>query len=367
MKREAVATQSSNSSVTWFAGMAPIMRELDREMTCVASSRHSVLITGESGTGKTTAAKDIHDRSGRRAGPFVDLNCAALPDNLVESELFGYERGAFTSAIGWKKGLFEVANEGTLFLDEIGELKLDLQAKLLKAIDDRKIRRVGGVKKIKCDVRLMAASSRNLQRMIAAGRFREDLYYRLTVFELRMPPLRERREDICEFVRRQLALDHAESGRPQLLQIDESALTELCRYTWPGNIRQLQNVVARLASYAAGDVISAADVRAQLARFEYLDSETLALPDSCSVLLADESLDKFSRRVRGAAIEATKRRSKGNMSEVARRLKVDRSSLYEILHRINGGSQSRVRNNCAADRRGQLIPLHTSLRDLSEK
>lgn len=326
--------------------MSPIMRELDREMTCVASSRHSVLLTGESGAGKTTAARIIHDRSGRRAGTFVDLNCAALPDNLVESELFGYERGAFTGAVGWKKGLFEVAAGGTLFLDEIGELKLELQAKLLKAIDDRKIRRVGGVKEIKCDVRLMAASSRNLQRLTAAGGFREDLYYRLTVFELRVPPLRERREDICEFVRRQLALDQAETGRPERLQIDEPALDELCRYAWPGNIRQLQNVVARLTCYAAGDVISAADVRAHLARFEYLDSETLALPDSCSVLFAHESLDKFSQRVRGAAIEATKRRNNGNISQVARRLKVDRTSIYRIVKEINTRSESRVHDTC---------------------
>lgn len=322
------------------------MRTLDEQISHVARVQHPVLLTGESGTGKTTAAQIIHERSKRSAARFVDVNCAALPEHLLESELFGFERGAFTGATGRKKGLFEVAHNGTLFFDEIGELKPELQAKLLKAIDGRKIRRLGGIADIHCNVRLMAASSRNLQRMIPVGSFRDDLYFRLSVLQLDVPPLRDREPDIPELVYRRLAAEQAELGRCESVQLDESALKELCLYGWPGNIRQLQNVVARLACYATGNRITVANVRAELARFKYLDSDTIALPDSCSTLLATESLHDFSRRVRGAAIEAVKRRNNGNMSRVARRLKVDRTSLLRIAQRIKTHCHSRVDKTC---------------------
>jgi transcriptional regulator with PAS, ATPase and Fis domain len=317
------------------------MRRIDQEITRMAGTDRSVLLTGESGTGKTTVANIIHERSRRAEARIVDINCAALPDNLLESELFGFEKGAFTGAMQRKSGLFEVADKGTLFLDEIGELKLELQAKLLKVIDGRKIRRLGGLAEVECDVRFIAASSRDLPKMIGVGKFREDLYYRLAVLQLDLPPLRKR-EDIQELLLKQFAVEQETLERHEPFHVDEAALKELCRYDWPGNIRHLQNVVARLACYAEGDLISVADVRAELARFEYLDSETIALPDSCSVLFADESLDEFSRRVRGAAIEAVKCRNKGNMSQVARRLKFDRSSLWKIAQRTNGSCQSRL-------------------------
>lgn len=335
---------------TILCGSNPVMLRLDAEITRVANSSHPVLITGESGTGKTTVAHIIHQRSPRATACLVDINCAALPDTLIESELFGFERGAFTGATARKKGLFEVAEKGTLFLDEIGELKPELQAKLLKAIDQQKIRRLGGTKDINCNVRLLAASSRNLQRMINVGAFREDLYYRVAVFELDIPPLRERPDDIGELVCRQLAAEQARAGRSEPLQIDERALSELSSYGWPGNIRQLHNVLARLLCYANGQTIGAADVRAELTRFRNLDADTIILPDSCSTLLSGECLEDFSCRVRGSVIEAVKNRMNGNMSQAAQRLKVDRSSLHRMIQRINtlGKEKVKGRNELAA-------------------
>jgi len=245
---------------TILCGSNPVMLRLDAEMTRVANSSHPVLITGESGTGKTTVAQIIHQRSPRATACLVDINCAALPEALIESELFGFEKGAFTGATGRKKGLFEVAENGTLFLDEIGELRTEVQAKLLKAIEQQKIRRLGGTKDIKCDVRVLAASSRNLQRMVRLRTFREDLYYRLAVFELDIPPLRDRRDDINELVYRQFLIEQNTLGLTPPLRIDERAMNELCDYSWPGNIRQLNNVVIRLANAVKGEVISTTHV-----------------------------------------------------------------------------------------------------------
>lgn len=311
------------------------MLRLDEQMTRVAHSNHPVLITGESGTGKTTVAQIIHQRSPRASACLVDINCAALPDTLIESELFGFEKGAFTGATGCKQGLFEVAANGTLFLDEIGELKPELQAKLLKAIEQQKIRRLGGTRDIRCNARVLAASSRNVQRMVRSGTFREDLYYRLSVFELEIPPLRKRPDDIRELVNRQLIAEQTKLESSEPVRIDERASGELASYSWPGNIRQLNNVLARLACFTDGQPITVADVRAELTRFEVLDADTIILPDSCSTLLAGEGLSDFSRRVRGCVIQAVKNRMNGKMSHTARRLKVDRSALYEMAQKTN--------------------------------
>jgi transcriptional regulator with PAS, ATPase and Fis domain len=343
---------ASNTARTPIVASSPTMIRLDREISRVAASNHIVLVTGESGTGKTTAAQLIHDRSSRSKGPFVDINCAALPDTLVESELFGYERGAFTGAVERKQGLFEVAAGGTLFLDEIGELKLELQAKLLKAIEQQKIRRLGGTKDIRCNVRILAASSRNLQRMVKAGTFREDLYYRLAVLEIYIPPLRERQDDIRQLVEQQLKIEQRNAKQPHPFKIETLGVSELVAYSWPGNIRQLHNVIARLTCNAnPGQTITALNVRAEISRFQELDGDTLSLPDSCSTLLSGESLDDFSTRVRRAAIECVKARTNGNMSRVAQRLKVDRSSLLRIVQRINSrreGSELTEANDIAA-------------------
>ena len=209
---KSLATWAASASIDWIVPAPPLtlvkeqaplqftemlgtseqMQVLMADINRAAPSNHVVLIHGESGTGKTTAASMIHKRSPRASRPFVDINCAAIPEALVESELFGYEKGAFTGAVGAKMGLFELADQGTLFLDEIVELKLELQAKLLTAIEQQKIRRLGGTVDIKCDLRIIAASSRDLQRMVVEGKFREDLYYRLAVLEIAVPPLRDR-------------------------------------------------------------------------------------------------------------------------------------------------------------------------------
>jgi transcriptional regulator with PAS, ATPase and Fis domain len=332
----------NHTSESALTGSHPIMLHLDEEISRLARSDHPVLITGESGTGKTTVAQIIHQRSLRASACLVDINCAALPDTLIESELFGFEKGAFTSAMGCKKGLFEVAENGTLFLDEIGELKLELQAKLLKAIDQQKIRRLGGTKDIHCNVRILTASSRNLQRMVRIGTFREDLYYRVAVFQLDIPPLRERQDDIRELVCRQLASEQANAEFSEPLQIDERAVRELSSYNWPGNIRQLHNVLARLACYTNGKTISAAHVRSELNRFKSLEPDTISLPDSCGTLLPGEGLEDFSYRIRGSLIDAVKDRMNGNISQAAQRLKVNRTSLHDIIRKVNTRATSKI-------------------------
>jgi transcriptional regulator with PAS, ATPase and Fis domain len=318
----------------WYASNA-MMRQLDEEITRVAQSNHPVLITGESGSGKTTIAHLIHQRSPRARGNLVDINCAALPEALIESELFGFERGAFTSATGDKRGLFQVAEKGTLFLDEIGELKLELQAKLLKAIEQQTIRRLGGTRDIQCNVRVVAASSRNLQRMVKHGTFREDLYYRLAVFELEVPPLRERSDDVKQLVDRQLAVERTKLGMTELLPIDERAMKELCEYSWPGNIRQLNNVIIRLANTSGCRAISTAQVRSELRRFRTLEPDTIILPDSCTTLLSGESLREFLLRIRKAVIESVRHHVNNSMTDAARRLAVDRTALHKMVHRLN--------------------------------
>jgi len=342
---QAATTSAAAAAATWLDSLriateSPIfgpsktMRTLDQAINRVARSNHIVLITGESGTGKTTAAEFIHNRSRRASAPFVDVNCAALPENLIESELFGYEKGAFTGAFNAKKGRFEEADGGTLFLDEIGELRLDLQAKLLKAIEQKKVRRLGGTKDTPCDVRILAASSRNLQRMVKDGTFREDLYYRLAVLEIDIPPLRDRQDDIRDLVTKQLVTEQLNAELSEPLQLEPRALTELVRYSWPGNIRQLFNVLARLACHAPTRTISLAQVRSELDRFRVIDTDTFLLPEHCRSLLAGESLNDFSARVRGAAIEVVKERCQGNMTRTAERLQLDRASLGRVFGRI---------------------------------
>lgn len=314
-----------------------LISDIDR----AARSMHVVLILGESGTGKTTAASMIHERSPRARKPFVDVNCAAIPDSLVESELFGHERGAFTGANARKKGLFEMADGGTLFLDEIGDLKLELQAKLLTAIEQQKFRRLGGNTEIKCDVRILVASSRNLQRMVLQGKFREDLYYRLAVLEISIPPLRNRREDIPILVQDRLIYEQQRSGVMDTLKIEDAALRELSTYHWPGNIRELHNVIARLSTCAdKGSPITAESARKEIARFNRTSNhsrtrndESIFLPAECRMLLPGESLQQFIARIKRNVIE-TVRDCTGSVTAASVRLNFDRSALSKLLTRL---------------------------------
>jgi transcriptional regulator with PAS, ATPase and Fis domain len=323
-------------------GTSPQMHELQLELARAARSSHSVLIKGESGTGKTTAAQMIHEQSSRADKPFVDLNCAALPEALIESELFGYEKGAFTGATNMRKGLFESADGGTLFLDEIGEMKTELQAKLLTAIEQKKIRRLGSTKDIPCNVRIITASSRNLQSMIKAGTFREDLYYRIAVLEVQIVPLRERRTDISALIQNRLLHEQELTGRAAPFQIEDGAIKTLAFYDWPGNIRQLQNIISRLTARLDDDnLITQAHVYAQLPKddVEVTDVDSLLLPAGVRVLLPGESLHAYVARIQLIVIEATTIAT-GNHTYAAARLGYGRSSLVGLKKKLTDMQQT---------------------------
>ena len=250
---------------------SPLMKETISLARRVAPTPWSVLIKGETGTGKELMARLIHLLSPRRDGPFVEVNCAAIPENLFESELFGHEKGAFTGASGRRRGRFELAQRGSIFLDEIGELPLSLQPKLLRALQERKITRVGGEKDIEVDVRVIAASNRDLKKMVQEGSFREDLYYRINAFELEIPPLRSRREDITSL----LDLFAARYGGQKDMEFMPEARDILIKYPYPGNIRELEHIVQRLMTLTRGTVIRPADVPAEIRCYQNMISGTL--------------------------------------------------------------------------------------------
>ncbi len=235
-------------------GASAAIAEVRALVEKVAPARTTVLITGESGTGKEVVARAIHDRGGRRDQPFVAINCGAIPEGLIESELFGHEKGSFTGATDTRAGLFEVAGSGTLFLDEVGDLPPPAQVRLLRALQERRIRRVGGKADLVVAARILAATNRDLSREVTDGRFREDLYYRLNVIQLRMPPLRERREDIPAFLDHFLARFAAELGRPAM-RLAPEAERLLGAYRWPGNVRELANVIERAVTLSDGEVV----------------------------------------------------------------------------------------------------------------
>ncbi len=247
--REAVGKRFSFENII---GESEAMQKVFRTVMAVAPLKTTVLITGESGTGKELIAKAIHYNSPRKDKPLVTLNCAAIPENLLESELFGHEKGSFTDAVDKKIGQFELAHTGTIFLDEIGEMSSALQAKLLRVLEQGEIMRVGGDRPIPVDVRVVAATNRNLQQAIQEGRFRSDLYYRLNVVSLEIPPLRERREDIPHLIRHFLDLKSKELGLPRR-EITPAAVDRLLQYPWPGNVRELENVIERVLVLSPGE------------------------------------------------------------------------------------------------------------------
>jgi len=251
--------QASRDQKPMVLGHTAAMRTVAGISEKIASKPVTVLITGESGTGKEMLARYIHDHSDRRSGPFVAVNLPAVPESLVESQLFGHEKGSFTGATKLQFGKFELASGGTLFLDEIGELKLDVQAKLLRALQEHEIERVGGARPIQLDLRVICATNRSLPEMIKEGRFREDLYYRLNVVPIQVPPLRERREDIRELALHFLARSAVQLGRiPQTLSDGAAQLLET--YAWPGNIRELQNLLERMAVLCESQIIEESDL-----------------------------------------------------------------------------------------------------------
>ncbi len=238
---------ASRRGLPEIVGDAPSLRQVSVALQRAAGSDATVLLEGESGTGKELFARALHALSPRRDAPFVAINCAAIPENLLETELFGHEKGAFTGAVARKPGKFELAHRGTIFLDEIGDLPLPLQAKILRALEEREFERVGGTATVRVDVRVVAATNRNLRAAVAARRFREDLFFRLSVFPITVPPLRERREDILLLARHFVRRFCREMNKPAMT-LSEDAERELLAYDWPGNVRELQNAIERASS-----------------------------------------------------------------------------------------------------------------------
>lgn len=278
LRRENVTLKyqlSKEAQGLYIVGKSPSMQEVERQLAKVAPTKATVLLLGESGTGKTLIARIIHELSERKANPFIKVNCASIPENLLESELFGYERGAFTGASGSKAGRFEDANKGSIFLDEIGELPLALQAKLLRVLQDREFERLGGNRTIRSDVRILTATNRDLRTLVDKGRFRLDLYYRLNVFPITVPPLRHRKEDVVGLLNHFLRKVSREYGRD--LYFTSQALTLLNGHEWPGNVRELENLVERLVIMAEGNRIDRRHI--ELA----MEPEACAIPQPGSV------------------------------------------------------------------------------------
>ena len=291
----------------------------------VAASPARVLITGENGTGKELVARALHRQSARARKPFIEVNCAAIPGELIESELFGHMKGSFTGAVADRPGKFEQAHEGTIFLDEIGDMSMSAQAKVLRVLEDGVVTRIGGSKPTKVDVRVIAATNKNLDTEIADGRFREDLYYRLNVVPLHLPPLRERREDIPSLVRyfvEQLSQREGMPPRP----VDDDAVQLLGSLEWPGNVRELRNTIERLMILAAGPTVTVADVERQVGRRA---SESAGLGS----LLECRTFEEFKGAAEQAFLLAKLREHEWNVSETARVLEMPRSNLYKKIER----------------------------------
>jgi two-component system response regulator AtoC len=313
-----------------FAFTSPAMQAVERLVGRVAPTDSTVLISGESGTGKGVTARRLHELSARRDGPFVSVNCGAIPENLIESELFGHTKGAFTGADRPRKGLFVQADHGTIFLDEIGELPLPLQTKLLHVLEAREVRPLGAEQSRRIDVRIIAATNRDLPAMVAQGRFREDLFFRLSVFQIPMPPLRERRADIPALLRHLMAGRGQPSGTRQALTIDPEAEDMLVAFAWPGNVRQLENVLHRAAILADGGCIRAVDLPPEVSRGAMPSAP--AAGAGCGDMSLRERVRHFELSLILRAIED----AGGDRRLAAQRLGIGLSSLYRKLEESPG-------------------------------
>jgi DNA-binding NtrC family response regulator len=316
-------TQPSSEMV----GQSPAMLEIRRLIERAGVSEKAILILGESGTGKELVARALHRQSRRAEKPMVVINCAALPESLLESELFGHEKGSFTGAVSAKPGLFEVADGGTLFIDEIGELPGSLQAKLLRVLEDGSLRRIGSVQERRVNVRLLAATNRDLSKEVESKRFREDLYYRINVMSLELPPLRERKGDIPLLVRHFLGPGW---------EIETAAAEAMERYPWPGNVRQLINAIDRAKILSESETIRLKDLPKEVV------SHAPGAPWNGSI--AGEVTDDLASIQRGKVVEVL-RREAGNKSKAARALGIDRRKLYRLLEKYAIGDAELVGGN----------------------
>jgi len=321
LERENASLRARLGERTEIIGESEPMRALRAQIATAAPTSGRVLIHGENGSGKELVARSIHELSARHDGPFVEVNCAAIPEELIESELFGHEKGAFTGASARRRGKFEVADGGTLFLDEIGDMSLKTQAKVLRALEEQAFERVGGRETVKVDVRVIAASNRDLSAMIAAGAFREDLYYRLNVIPIEVPPLRTRTEDVPALVEHFVRIFCAENGK-RLKTVAPAALTYFMTYDWPGNVRELRNMVERLVIMVQSESIVLEDLPAPIR-----PKTDVGAPSSGDGKPLKEARDGFER----AYILAELRASDWNITRTAERLGIERSHLYRKL------------------------------------
>jgi DNA-binding NtrC family response regulator len=313
------------------------MREVLDLVRRAARSTATVLVSGESGTGKELVARAVHVQSDRVGGPFVAVNCRALAPGVLESELFGHERGAFTGADRPRAGLFERAAGGTLFLDEIGDVSLDFQAKLLRVLQERRVMRVGGSEERALDFRLVAASQRDLRREVEAGRFREDLYFRLAVIPIQLPPLRERRDEILPLARHFFA--RANAGRqPPLSGWSEDVEAHLLRHPWPGNARELENAIERGVVLARGERVELEDLLLEPSGSPEA-APGAAAGDGAAEAAPAESLRAYLDRAGAERVREVLEACGGSKAEAARRLGIDRTTLYRLLERVGGGAR----------------------------
>ncbi|MGK2963688.1 MAG: sigma-54-dependent transcriptional regulator [Gemmatimonadaceae bacterium] len=325
LREENSRLRNVSSSAYEIVGSSPVMRVLREKIEKVGTTPARVLITGENGTGKELVARALHRYSPRDGKPFVEVNCAAIPQELIESELFGHMKGSFTGAIADRPGKFEQANKGTLFLDEIGDMSMSAQAKVLRVLQDNVITRIGGSKTITVDVRVLAATNKNLEQEIAAGRFREDLYYRLNVVPVHVPPLREHREDIPELVEYFVSvLSEREGITPR--RVAESALARLMELDWPGNVRELRNTVERMLILATGPELTAKDV-------DRLAGARVADDTGLGGLTALRTFEEFKEAAERAYLLSKLREFDWNVSETARAVEMPRSNLYKKIER----------------------------------
>jgi len=327
-RRDARPEEPSGRGRFRLVGQSPGIKQIYAVVEKVAHTPSTVLITGESGTGKELIARALHENSSRHGGPFIKINCAAIPKTLMESELFGYEKGAFTGAVGAKPGRFELAHGGTLFLDEIGEIPVEMQVKLLRVLQESEFERVGGIKTIKVDVRLVTATNRDLLQDIAAGSFREDLYYRLNVVPIHIPPLRERREDIP------LLLDHFLSKfndrlKKQIGSVSADAIGRMVSYHWPGNIRELENMMERTMLFCEGPEIQVSDLPPEIGS---LPAGTV--PGAPGAASLKEAVRAETERVERELIQKALDETGGNVTQAARKLKISRKSLQTKMKEL---------------------------------
>jgi two-component system response regulator HydG len=337
-QNEALTQDVARAAGTLVGSSEPMQRLLSQVRKAAAASDATVLVQGESGTGKELVARMIHDLSPRKDGPFVVVHCASLAETLLESELFGHERGAFTGAIKRKLGRFELADGGTVFLDEIGEISPAMQTKLLRVLQQKEIQRVGGEETLKVDVRVVSATNRNLKSEVAKGSFREDLYYRLHIVPLQLPALRERPEDIPSLARHFIAR-HGPSVNPRVKGLTADAEKLLIRYPWPGNVRELENAIEQSLVFAEGEQLDASDLPGFLHPSQAKFAPSAALP----VPQGDRALPDILEDLERQLIQQAYEKAGGVKTETARLLGIKTSALYYKLEKygfiLKGESQ----------------------------